>query len=516
MRRLGIFEFGFLISGGKRMTILQPVARTRANRGLTLDQVWVAAALILLALRPLLTPIPPHDFWWHMATGRAIVEQGAIPATDSFSFTRAGEPFFNQSWLAQLLMYALYSAGGIALVLLVQSLVITLAYGLLLRLCALWSGRLRLSVALLLLTTMPLSFDNWTVRPQTYAFPLFVAVLTILTEYRLGRSRRLWSLPLLMALWVNIHGSFVLGLALIGITLVGEWLQQLRAPAASRSPVLSRTYLGWGVATALATLLNPQGIGVIAYVRNLLGSNQVTSLVTEWAPPSIRDIGGMIFFLFVIVTMLALIYGRRRPGLTDMLLLLAFLWLALGAVRNIVWFGFVATPLLVVQAGSLLPDARGRSSAGSPVLNAILVGVLLLLLGIGLPWVKPVVLPPSVGALLAEDTPVAAVRFIEQQPDRPQRLFHAMGYGSYLIWAAPEQKVFIDPRIELYPFDQWRDYINLGQANNVAELLDKYRIDSLLLSRAEQEALIDAVRQEPGWQQRYADDRSVYFQRSAP
>ena len=123
------------------MTTSPILASSRTARGLTLDQVWVAAALILLALRPLLTPIPPHDFWWHLATGRLMVQQGQIPSVDTFSFTRAGEAFFNQSWLAQLLMYGLYSAGGLPLVLIVQALVVALAYGLLLRLCILRTGR---------------------------------------------------------------------------------------------------------------------------------------------------------------------------------------------------------------------------------------------------------------------------------------------------------------------------------------------------------------------------------------
>src|SRR3954468_11200436 len=98
--------------------------RPRTRRvTLTLNHVWVAIALTLIALRPLLTPIPPNDFWWHMATGRAIVAQGAIPGTDSFSYTQTGVLFYNQGWLAELLIYGLYQLGGIALILIVQSLV---------------------------------------------------------------------------------------------------------------------------------------------------------------------------------------------------------------------------------------------------------------------------------------------------------------------------------------------------------------------------------------------------------
>ena len=104
-------------------------------------------------------------------------------------------------------------------------------------------------------------------------------------------------------------------------------------------------------------------------------------------------------------------------------------------------------------------------------------------------------LPPEVGALLSERTPVAAVQYLQRQPDRPQRLFHEMGFGSYLIWAAPEQRIFIDPRIELYPFEQWRDYISLGQGNNARELLARYQIDAALLSIARSEAACRCARE---------------------
>jgi hypothetical protein len=481
---------------------------------------------MLIALRPLLTPIPPFDFWWHLAMGRAIVAQGAIPTADSFSYTQLGQPFFNQGWLAELLMYGLYQLGGIPLILISQSLVIASAYGLLLRLCIIRSGRLRLSVALLLLATLPLSFTNWVVRPQSYTFPIFVGFLTILTEYRLGRSNRLWLLPPLMALWANMHGAFVLGLALIAITFAGELLKRRRTNDERRtindewnlrpSSFVLRPLVIWGIITALATLLNPRGIGVLGYVRNLVGSSSVTTLVEEWAPPTIRDSGGsgLIFFLFLIGCGAVLIYARRRPDLTDMLLFGAFLWLALGATRNIVWFGFVATPLLAAQAATLLPAPVARRSPGSPTLNAALIGVLGLLLLLGLPWVKPALLPPSVGALLSEDTPVAAVERLRAGPARPRHLFHSEGFGSYLMWAAPEQPVFIDTRIELYPYEQWRDYINLGQANNVEELLRKYEIDGLLLNKQRQAALVAAARADATWVVRYEDDRTIYMLRA--
>jgi hypothetical protein len=486
--------------------ISQPIRRS----SITLDHVWVATAIVLLALRPLLTPIAPNDFWWHLATGRVIATERSIPIVDSFSYTRFGQPFFNQGWLAELWMYGLYQLGGLPLLLIVQALVIVLAYGLLLRLCVIRSGRLRLSIALLLLS-LPLAFSNWAIRPQSYTFPLFVAFLTILTEYRLGRANRLWLLPPLMALWVNMHGAFILGLGLIGITFVGELLKRrMRNDDSELRPLVI-----WGVITALATLLNPRGLGVLSYVRSLLSSGAVTTLVEEWAPPTIRDAdgSGLIFFVFLIAVAAVLIYARRRPDPTDMLMLGAFLWLALGATRNIVWFGLVVLPPTAAQAATLLPPLAARRSPGSPALNKVLIGMLGLLLLLGLPWVKPALLPPSVGALLSEDTPVAAVERLRAGPQRPRHLFHTEGFGSYLLWAAPEQPVFIDTRIELYPYEQWRDYINLGQANNTGELLRKYEIDGLLLNKQRQGPLVAVMRADPAWVVRYEDELAIYMVR---
>ncbi|MFP4438209.1 MAG: hypothetical protein ACLFVO_13245 [Chloroflexaceae bacterium] len=518
----------------------------------TLDHVWLFAAVALIALRPLLTPIPPHDFWWHMATGRLIVQTGAIPTVDQFSYTQAGEPFYNQGWLAQVLMYGIHSLGGVPLLLVVQAAVVALTYGLLLLLCIRRSGALRLSVGVLLMTTMPLSFDNWNVRPQTYAFPLFIAFLYILTMWRLRDSaqdatsqsllkgHRLWLLPLLMVVWVNLHGSFVLGGALIAMTFVGEWLRRFiadrreaaawatrpigeaedvlhRPPQPTRPPLMPLVV--WGAVTALALLINPRGLEVLAYVRDLLSTSAVTSLVTEWAPPTIRDIGGMIFFLFVMFSVAVLTYARRRPDLVDMLFAAAFFWLALGAVRNIVWFGMVMTPLLVVLLAARNPvDADTPVTQtrfqGLPAMNWVLIGILSLLLLLGLPWVKPALdLPPELGSLLDQDTPVAATTFMRADAQRPERLFHAMSAGSYLIWAAPEQSVFIDPRIELYPMEQWHDYINLSNGENVDALLAKYQIDGLLLDNEQQEALLEHVRADPAWDVRYEDAQSTYLVR---
>ncbi len=511
----------------------EQITMTQLMRRLTLDSVWIGAVVVFIALRALLTPAPPHDLWWHMATGRLITTTGAIPTVDSFSYTQAGEVFYNQSWLAQLLMYGLYQLGGLELMTVFQAVLLAGTYGLLLWFCIRRTGAIRLSAAIILGMTMPASFDNWTIRPQTYALPLFVIYLIVLTEWRAGRRASLWLLPVLAAIWVNLHGSFVLGGALVALAFIGEmmsrlignwreanaWAQRpigvaedvLTRPDPPKLPPLRELFIT-GVLVGTAWLLNPGGFQVIGYVRNLIGSSPVTQIVTEWSPMTIRDPNGVIFFLFVTIGVAILAYAKRTPNLTEMLWTGAFFWLALSAVRNNIWFTAVATPLFIVQAASMLPKARLARFQGTPVLNGAILALLSLCLLICLPWIKPALgLPPELGALTSSDTPIAGVEALRSDPARPERLFHDLPYGSYLIWAAPEQLVWIDPRIELYPLEQWRHYQALSTGQRTEELLTQYAIDGLLLSTTQQSGLVEYVREHPEqWPIRYEDADTVY------
>ena len=181
--------------------------------GLSFAAMCLALSLLPIALRVLLIPVPPHDFWWHMAEGRDIWAQHSVPQFDSFSWTRPGRAVFDQSWLAQFAFYLQWQIGGLPFLIISQTLLVLASYAALLRLAIQRAQILKIdiartqqSAALVLLAATLVSFDNWLLRPQTYAIPLFVAFLSVLETYRRGQARALWALPILMILWVNTHG----------------------------------------------------------------------------------------------------------------------------------------------------------------------------------------------------------------------------------------------------------------------------------------------------------------------
>ncbi len=481
----------------------------------TLDQVWLAAALAVVLIRALAWPIIPSDFWWQLAYGRWIVENGSIPAVDYFSYTRAGEPYFDQPWLAQIIMYWIYRIGGAALSLVALAALLGLTYGMLLRLCVRVSGSVRLSAAAVILS-LPVAMTNWSMRSQALALPLFVAYMAVLADWRIlrrsepGAGHKLWLLPLLMVAWVNLHGSFVLGGVLISLVFAGELLAivigRRVAALGSLKPLVM-----WGAVTAAAVLLNPSGPGVFRYVLGLVGNPAIQAIVEEWQAPAAGTIVGNVFFAYAALVAVTALFARRRPDSVELMALAVFFWLALGGERHVIWFALISVPFLAKQAESVAGAGEGVRQ-GRRRLNLLLVGTMALAVVLVLPPVKRhLFLPAELQGLVSMDTPVETVEFMRADERRPERLFHTETTGSYLMWAAPEQKVFVDARVQLYPLRQLQDFRQLNAGIAPDSLLAAYAIDGLLLDDERQASLLDWAAGSPDWEVRFEEACCTYL-----
>jgi len=117
------------------------------------------------------------------------------------------------------------------------------------------------------------------------------------------------------------------------------------------------------------------------------------------------------------------------------------------------------------------------------------------------------------GPLLSSDTPVAVTEVLRTLEPKP--MFHEMGYGSYFIWTAPELGVFIDPRVELYPYEMWLDYVRISNGVRYNALLEAYGAERLVLDAEMQKELIAALQEDPRWTRIYADSRAEVWERGA-
>lgn len=512
---------------------------------LQISHLWALTVIIGVFIFVNTHPIRPHDFWWHITIGREILATGQIPKVDIYSYTMAGTsyPSYQAFWLMEVAMFLIYNLGGPVLTVLAQSLIITLAYALLLWLGRRISGSWR-SAAIGVIFAAATGIGDWNVRPQAVTFAIAALFLLAIHEYRQTR-RRIWLpvFPLGMIVWVNSHGTFPLGLFLIGCWIADEgWalLQDNKLTWKNARRALQTPLLVFVLAVAACTV-SPHGVGTFVYVSGMSTNAIVQNMVTEWAAPSFDTLVGQLFLGTLLLSAAILAVSPKRPTPSQLLTFLAFGVLGLHTLRGSIWFGLTMAPILAEHVERISESAKERISKSanrrestrdttipnpyslpSPpqtkiqnTLNVILVGLLLLGAFVSLPWFKALwPLSPDKVGLISAETPVAATEFLLRERP-PNNLFHAMGFGSYLIWAAhPAYPVFVDPRIELYTAELWMDYISLSTATHGwEERLDKYGIQTLMLNPEEQVGLLTAARESGQWDEIYTDAASVILTR---
>jgi len=501
--------------------------RLRLLPSIGLDLLWALVVLVGIFVFLSTHPIRPHDFWWHMAAGRELVETGDIPTVDTYSSTMRGTsyPAYTIYWLAETALYTVYTAGGPALSVFVHSLVVTSAYALTLWLCHLITRSWRIA-ALATLFAAALGINDWNVRPQALTFWFVPFQLLAIHAYRDRDGRWLLAaFPVTTALWVNCHGSFFIGLLLPALWLAEElWL--LWAPASDTTHSRCRKN-ATGAATAfvsaaLACLVNPSGLGIVSYVQDLTTNSVIQHLVPEWAPPTFSDLHGALFLVGLLTAATILALSPKRPGPFQMLSFLAFAALGLRTSRGGIWFGLALAPVLADHVSALVTRYSSQqdhvTNRGSRPLNVLFAALLLASAVLTLPWLKRYLpLPAPKAGLVSNETPISATEYLLAN-HLPGPIFNDVGSGSYLAWAAqPDYPVFVDPRIELYPANIWEDYVRISTAQpGWEEALARYDIQTLILSPDTQSNLIQAVRLSPAWTERYADSAAVVLTRQNP
>ncbi len=468
--------------------------------------LWWGLVMWLVLSIAVLTPIAPNDYWWYARVGRDTLRDGAVPVVDTLSYTQAGKPVAYHSWLSAVLFYLLRQWGGDGLTVLVKAVLLAVFYTCIWLACRLMGAGPRLS-SLMTLPAALAGSNNWAVRPQLVAYPLFGITLIIL----LGKPSKivsLWALPALMALWVNLHGSFVLGFLLVGAAWVGQKDRRLE----------------WGIALfsmAAATLINPRGWGAWNYVLTLLGDPSSQRLGTEWRAPA-PDTWQNILFFGWLLSLAPLVFWQARRGHERLpsfswmhgVWFLGFGWMALSGLRYVIWFIAILTPLTAGLLSGLVGRRLDRGERrGPPAFHAALLSMLCLMPLAWLPGLRErwwVAAPPA----LTRNTPVAAARWLAAHPELPGPLWSDIAFASYFTYALPERPVWSDTRFEVYPLEQSLRYIEISRASyNWQEFLDGEGVRLLVLDPHTQPRLLEAAQASLRWEVCYQDDVAVILTR---
>ena len=428
--------------------------------------IWHAALLLpwVIASYGFGRTFNDNSYLWHVRAGDIQIDSGAVLTADPFSFTRGGELWRTQSWLAELLYSRLDGLGGLEITPLITTVCAAVVF-VLLGLVAYRRSRSVLSVVVYLVATSIALAAFINPRPVIFSFPLFAAVVAADEDRRLR-----WSLPLLLWIWASVHGSFFIGLAFLGIRALMRGLNRRRFAEL--------------LVIGAATLLTAHGLGVVEILLAFGKNREAIDLMSEWQTPDLLSLP----FLPVLAGIFGLVWLAQSGKVKgrDWLLLVPFLALAVSANRSVppAWIGLA--PLLGRVRIPIQPSGMGGPVAW------LLAGVL-------------AIFPFFVRA----DEPIDRDRFPVDaaQALTAERVFHSDAAGGWLIYAEwPERQIYIDDRAELFG-EQMRTFSEVrGTTQGWEDEFRRWSIEEALLGV--DEPLIGAL-ERADWEVRYEDEEFV-------
>ncbi|MBN8657229.1 MAG: hypothetical protein J0M11_15950 [Anaerolineae bacterium] len=488
------------------------------NSSRSYDLLWLSIALLPLIGLSFMLSVPSQDYWWYLRLGKDILEQGAIPLVDTMGYSRAGEPIFYQQWLSGIIFYLVYQAGAAPLTFLLRAVLIGITYGSIWLLMRTHVGA-RTATILLIILGLATS-NNWMIRPQLFAYPLFILCLFAVYEWQKGNNRLLFLFPLSTFLWANLHGSFVLPFLLAGAALVfgslngqnqKSLLGVLGALGGSKKhQAMFITIL----AMLVASLLNPHGFGVWQYLVFILNNPSDYLFSVEWRPPTNDGWQMNIFFAWMLTLPVIASFSKQKLTWLEWILFLGFGWLALSGIRYVIWFMF----LLAIFTAKLISEWTNTYidkpiEKINPTINTAIAVMLLLLSLVFMPGVRDSWWEDAPDLYELTTTPVDAVEFLKMREDLPGPLWNDYAFGSYLEFMLPSRPTWMDTRMYSFPQPMWEEYVRVTNGEGWQEMFDREGINLLLLSQAAQPNLIQAVSASPLWCEEYSDEYAVIFSR---
>ncbi len=487
-------------------------------------RILVGLALVVGVVAAYATRQADPDLWGHLRYGRFFAEEGLGDLTDPFAYSSEGCIWRAHEWLAQWLLWQAYAAGGAGGLVLFKLLIGGCTCYFLYRALRVGSDDARIWVPLFLLAVVEVG--RWFLfRPQLFTFCFFAYFLWVLLAHLRGKASPLWSLPVVLAFWANLHAGFLAGLGAIGLALGLRAIQAFQRTGRQSRPLLAAVRpltmtLAVGCA---ATLLTPFGLELWQYVLTEMTHDTNRLYIQEWQPLlrvehnewAVRAVllltGALLF-----AGLLATLRGRRVADLPAWLWVLAcapLTWMAFSSFRHVPIFVLWTAPVGALLAQGAVeslaasPWRRGGWLAGSAVIGVITAQAVVLTLSDVEPVIRynPASYPEGAAAFLRDN-------------HLDGNVYAPLQWGSFLTWELyrPERpvRVAMDGRnVTLFPSamvkKNLRFYLADGEDVGVPF---HYPTDYLLVPRASPVA--SAVQDDSRWRELYRDEVAILLIRA--
>jgi len=457
------------------------------------------------------------DFWWHLRIGRWMVDNGRLPSTDIFTFTVPTHVWTDHEYLTEILMWLTYSSAGLVVLCIAFGLITWLGFWLIYRLVRQQPFVIvGVGLALGAVAGSPI----WGPRAQMITFALTCLELYWLHRYLAGRSRALTFFPIVMVVWANLHGGWVIGFVWLGVALSAEVWSCFWDRSNLAHWMHIRFLLIITAASVVAVAATPHLLSLYPYPFQTEGSVAQQQLIVEWFSPDFHQVYLRPFEAMVLLAIVG--FAFRRPSFYELLLTLVALALALQSVRNIALFVAAVTPVLINTYSAIWQDvSRARTwrleVPPRPLFAVITAVALLLIVGTTALKITSSISPSAQSRLDASTYPVAAADWLAAHPEIGTRMYNQYGWGGYLayrFYPDPNRRVFIFGEAALMGdqlLNQYEDVQTLRP--DWKSILDEYRVDYIVYNRGE--ALANVLATQPDWKLVYEDSVAVIYVRSS-
>jgi hypothetical protein len=458
------------------------------------------------------------DIWWHLRNAQYLVQHHQFLRQDMYSFTAAAKPWVNTEWLSEIPFYFAYRAFGLSGLKAMTFVLPSILMLLLLYLCYQESRNFKASAAVCCFATL-LAVVSYGPRTILFGYIFLVALLIILQRFRNHGKGPLWVIPLLFCGWANTHGSWAIGLILFFLSGIaglvgGTWG---RIESTRWTPSQMRTLALAGASSIAALFINPYGWRLVYYPFDLAFKQKLNvAHVAEWVSVNFQDARGKLVFLLTVAFFLAGLVRNRRWNLGEVLMLLFALHTALSHIRFLVLLGIVMAPVLAKLLDFFPPY---RPELETPRVNvAVMLGMVVAMVYF---WPHAAAIRKS----QAETYPAGLLPYLKAHPPQGNLVNYYL-WGGYLEWNAPDVKMFIDSRVDIFEYaGVLQDYLDLLGSDSLVRRIDpilqKYNARYVLFPPGDSSnallrgsGLIYLLQHDPHWKVAYQDKVCVLMERS--
>jgi hypothetical protein len=477
------------------------------------------------------------DVFWHLATGRYIVETGTVPSTDIFGFVTEGQEWMPFEWGWDVITYGLYSMGGYDALSIFRTIIFLAIFGILYWVMQRFKVSFNVSMLVMILMAFG-TIDRLTPRPHIMSYLFFSLLIFIITDYKYFRHnhRILFFLPLIFLLWANIHMGIIAGMFFFGIYVISELILFFRKSKSALSKADITRLVLIGAASVLVMLINPNSFQTYVYAYDHT-QMKMLSTINEWRSPFNEMFDGsfvtIIYKIFLFGGILILYFAFKKKDLFIGLLVTGFAIYSVRAVRLTVDYIIFMAVFFALALDYIISSVKARGFKDfifkSPLVKGV-YAVFLLFCIFRLPdstlYLENLKYYRISGMGINSDfIPTQMFDFMKEHKvtELGERPLNHFGTGGYLVWSFPGEKNFIDSR-NLNDSIYFEYYDIMSMKPGFDQKIKNYGIDYAIylapdLVRAPEEMQstpISYFSRSAEWKLVFWDDKSFLFLKDTP